>query len=801
MNTRRRWIAPRDQSEFRDFLNDLAQEPNQILLRNDVLLRYESFSSHGQKNGPERKKSGLLNFLQRVQEILVGVDCLVLFYRNSATDYRFLNFRRDGVLLDEIGAESFLERKERLVLGTRATTRLPVIDFNHLVQETPQIRDSDAIGDGIEYLSRYMSSVNFQDPDAWNERLFQFLKIHEFRQKPLLVNGEILSNFSAFYDQLVALNTWLKGLSTRKSLQVVRRQMRKSGFEDGWGDSIERIQANTQRLLDLLHAPTNDLLEDFVANMPLPLLSKIVVVSPHGWFAQENVLGRPDTGGQVIYILDQVRALEKQLIAEIERAGLDVKPKVLILTRLIPEADGTTCDVPLERVHGTQNAWILRLPFRDAQGRDLPHWISRFDCWPFLERFALDAVSRLQSEFRGRPDLVIGNYSDGNLVATLISREMDVIQCNIAHALEKTKYLFSDLYWQSMEDKYHFSLQFSADLVAMNQADFIITSSQQEITGTQETVGQYESYRMFSLPGLYRVRNGVCLTTPKFNIIPPGVDQDLYFPFDQTDRRSPQQGRAWRNRLFHDHADDVFGTLAKPDKPPVFSMARLDKIKNMSGLIEAFGLNDTIRSAFNLVIACGTTKLEESRDREERDQITLLHGLIERYGLQGCVRWLPSIPKLETGEVYRVIADQHGVFVQPALFEAFGLTVVEAMASGLPTFGTMFGGPSEIIADGVNGFLMNTSRPALIGRALEAFVKKQKKDPKTWDRVSRGGIERVTERYTWANYSERLCTLTKLYGFWRFSAPRKTRVSLDRYIDLLIHFLIRERARHMQGQH
>jgi len=34
--------------------------------------------------------------------------------------------------------------------------------------------------------------------------------------------------------------------------------------------------------------------------------------------------------------------------------------------------------------------------------------------------------------------------------------------------------------------------------------------------------------------------------------------------------------------------------------------------------------------------------------------------------------------------------------VQPALFEAFGLTILEAMISGLPTFATQFGGPLKL---------------------------------------------------------------------------------------------------------
>ena len=40
------------------------------------------------------------------------------------------------------------------------------------------------------------------------------------------------------------------------------------------------------------------------------MIFSIAIVSPHGYFAQKNVLGRPDTGGQVVYILDQAKALE-----------------------------------------------------------------------------------------------------------------------------------------------------------------------------------------------------------------------------------------------------------------------------------------------------------------------------------------------------------------------------------------------------------------------------------------------------------------------------------------------------------
>ena len=76
----------------------------------------------------------------------------------------------------------------------------------------------------------------------------------------------------------------------------------------------------------------------------------------------------------------------------------------------------------------------------------LRKWVSRFDLWPYLERFTLDVQREVLAEM-GQPDLIIGNYSDGNLVASLLTRRMFVTQCNIAHALEKTKYQDADINW------------------------------------------------------------------------------------------------------------------------------------------------------------------------------------------------------------------------------------------------------------------------------------------------------------------------------------------------------------------
>ena len=65
------------------------------------------------------------------------------------------------------------------------------------------------------------------------------------------------------------------------------------------------------------------------------------------------------------------------------------------MTRLIPEAHGTICNQRIERISGTQHSQILRVPFRTEKGGVLRHWVSRYDVWPYLERFSEVKVDEL----------------------------------------------------------------------------------------------------------------------------------------------------------------------------------------------------------------------------------------------------------------------------------------------------------------------------------------------------------------------------------------------------------------------
>jgi len=781
---------------LRRFLERTVNLDGTVHTRQELLAGLSRPASSGAEQPAERKqpsselrRSRLSHFLSRIQEVFASGDDLFMTYRPGVARHTHLRLRRGERRPDVIGAEEYLSRRDALAPGAGNVSRVLHIDFSPFQSYLPLMRDSGNIGRGMRFLGRHLASSFFQSPEKWSRILFDFLKLHSVQGQSLLISGEKHRDDQLFLGSLDEVIDVLGRVDSSTPEAAVRDRLRSAGFEPGWGFGVGRIVETMELLRDLFVEPSTAALQEFISR--IPMVSKVAVVSPHGWFGQDKIWGKPDTGGQVIYILDQVRSLEAYLKEHFTLAGLDIRPRIVVLTRLIPDAQGTSCDRELEKIYDTEDSWILRVPFRGRGGRPLHSWISRFKVWPYLERFAEESEGRLRQHLEGRPDLLIGNYSDGNLVASLLSDAFGVTLCTIAHALEKTKYRKSDHRWRELDDTYHFSIQFAADLLSMNKADFIVTSTFQEIGGTDEVPGQYESHASFSLPGLYRVTSGVNLLHPKFNIIPPGVDDRNYFPFYLKDRRRDQGTEAWERRLFTERADDVFGELEAPSRAPLFTMARLDRIKNISGLVEAFGRNEELSRRANLIFAAGTTRVDESGDEEERAEIQKIYGLVERYDLHGRVRWLPSIDKSDTGEVYRIVADRRGVFVQPALFEGFGLTVLEAMLSGLPTFATIHGGPSEIVEDGRSGFLIEPGDPASMSQKILSFLRRVEADPGVWKAMSDAGIQRVLEHFTWQLYSQKLMSLTKVYGFWRYAVAERGKRAFQRYWEALYHLLVR----------
>ncbi len=766
-----------------------------LFLRSDLWDEYKLYAMECEDD--EFIDSPLAQAISKSQEATLVYPWLCIEFRPRVAHWHYFRFHLETLEVEEISITEFLKFKESVIDSQSGEWDLE-IDLGPFERHFPKMTQTRSIGRGVEYLNRRLSGRLSNDLTKGDELILAFLRLHSYRGVPFMIS-QTISSVETLQQALRKGMELLAAVAADAEWPSLAEKLGKLGFEPGWGRTARRIAENFSLLADILEAPDYRALEEFLSR--IPMIFNIVILSPHGYFGQENVLGLPDTGGQVVYILDQVRALEQEMRNRIYEQGLDITPCILILTRLIPEAGETTCNQRLEKVHNTENVQILRVPFRDREGKEIPHWISRFEIWPYIERFATEVKKEVVSELGCRPDLIIGNYSDGNLVAYLLAQRLGVTQCNIAHALEKTKYLFSALYWREMEDKYHFSCQFTADLIAMNTADFIITSTYQEIAGSETIVGQYESYTSFTMPGLYRVINGIDVFDPKFNIVSPGADDTVYFPYSAKEKRLTEFHSEIEELIFGDSAGgDRRGVLNDKEKPLLFTMARLDKIKNLTGLVDWYGGCKNLRKKVNLLVIGGTVDPAASSDAEEQEQIRLMHELIDRHGLDDQVRWLGMrLGKKFSGELYRFIADRRGAFVQPAIFEAFGLTVIEAMGSGLPTFATRYGGPLEIIEDGISGFHIDPNHGEMSAGIIADFFESCIADPDYWHRLSRGALERVQKKYTWKLYAGRLVSLSCIYGFWKF-ATNLERQETRRYLEMFYNLQFKKLAERVGRQ-
>ncbi len=760
-----------------------------VLLRPDILREFDRFCD--EQGVPEGCGEEFREMIRSIQEAAAAPPDLYLAIRSRVAKWQYVHIQVESGYCHEVDVAAFLAFKERLVETENYDPYPLEIDLKPFERGFPKLRKVRSIGRGVEFLNRHLSGRLFDRQNGGPEQLFAFLKVHSHQGRQLMLNDLVQSRAELEENLRQALDD-LETRDPEAEWDSVGPTLMRLGFEPGWGRTARQMIEAMALLSDILEAPSPENLERFLGR--IPMIFSLVILSPHGYFGQSGVLGKPDTGGQVVYILDQVRALEREMIESIHDQGLDIEPRILVITRLLPEADGTTCNEPEERVVGTCHARILRVPFRGDDGQIVRPWISRFRVWPYLERFARDTAQLVRSELGGNPDLLIGNYSDGNLVATMLSKQMGVTQCTIAHALEKSKYLHSDLYWRENEQAHHFSAQFTADLIAMNTADFIIASTYQEIAGTNDVIGQYESYSSFTMPGLYRVVEGVDPFDPKFNIVSPGADPDVFFPFTESGKRVTALLPEIEELVLGGERPDARGALEDPGKPLLFTMSRLDVIKNITGLVDLYGRSDDLRREANLLVAGGFLDPDESQDDDEKRQIESMHELMEQHGLDRDMRWIPMrTDKTQVGELYRFVADKRGAFVQPALFEAFGLTVVEAMSSGLPTFATQHGGPLEIIEDGRSGFHIDPNRPRAAAALMADFFAGCREDPDSWKRISRGAMARIESRYTWKLYANRLLTLSRIYGFWKYITNIE-REETRRYLEMFYKLVYRRLA-------
>ncbi len=421
----------------------------------------------------------------------------------------------------------------------------------------------------------------------------------------------------------------------------------------------------------------------------------IALISVHGLIRGHNLeLGRDaDTGGQTKYVVELAKALGER----------DDVERVILLTRRVAD-ERISPDYAQEIEALSDKVSIVRMDCGE------PGYVRKELLWDALDSFSDDVLSYLQQQAR-LPDILHSHYADAGYVGARLSSQTGLPLIHTGHSLGRAKrkqLLASGIDRNDIESSYHISRRIEAEETTLSVALRVITSTRHEI---EQQYAMYDFYQ-----------------PERMRVVPPGTDLQAFYP--------PEKGA-----LSPPIAAEVNRFLQTPGKPMVLALSRPDPKKNIVTLIEAYGESAELQAAANLVIVAGN-----------RDDISDFAGVtktvlneilltIDKYDLYGKVAYPKHHKPAEVADLYRLAASSGGVFVNPALTEPFGLTLIEAAACGLPLVATEDGGPVDIIGNCQNGYLVDPlDKTAMTQKLLQILAKKP-----LWKRFSSSGIRGVRQ--------------------------------------------------------
>ncbi len=427
----------------------------------------------------------------------------------------------------------------------------------------------------------------------------------------------------------------------------------------------------------------------------------IVLVSVHGLIrADEHELGRDaDTGGQIKYVIELAKALSDNKAVE----------RVDLFTRQVfdPKVD-KVYSKPVEKLNNKTS--IIRLPCGPRR------YLRKEVLWPHLDSFIDNSLQYIRKVGRV-PDIIHSHYADAGYVGARLSQQLGVILLHTGHSLGRVKrerLLEKGLKSASIENQYNLNQRIEAEEIALGNAALVIASTKQEI---DQQYSQYENYH-----------------PRRMVVIPPGIDLSCFHPPTRS------MDLPIKNELAR--------FLTKPNKPMILAISRPDERKNIASLVRAYAEHPELKKIANLVIVAGNRDDIATMEKGPREVLLELLTLIDKYDLYDCVAYPKHHTSTDVPDLFKLAAKTRGVFVNPALTEPFGLTLIEAAASGLPIVATEDGGPKDIIRLCKNGVLIDPVNTKKMGNAIyKAITNKEQ-----WRQWSKNGIRGAHNHFSWEGH-------------------------------------------------
>lgn len=221
---------------------------------------------------------------------------------------------------------------------------------------------------------------------------------------------------------------------------------------------------------------------------------RIMMISTHGYVAAEPELGKPDTGGQVVYVLELSKCLG--------RMGYQVD----VLTRQFE--DQPRSEQISDRVR------ILRFPCggksfipKETLCERIPEWVGN--------------VRQYIGSKRLRYAFINSHYWDAGLAGQSLANALEIPHLHTPHSIGTWKRDNMDGDAEDLEKKYNFNKRIREEKIIYDECDALVatTSQQRDV-----------------------LRNGGYDVPPeKVIVVPPGYDDTRFFPVSRATRTALKQ--------------------------------------------------------------------------------------------------------------------------------------------------------------------------------------------------------------------------------------------------------------------
>jgi mannosylfructose-phosphate synthase len=279
---------------------------------------------------------------------------------------------------------------------------------------------------------------------------------------------------------------------------------------------------------------------------------RIMMISTHGYVSAGPVLGRPDTGGQVVYVLELSKSLSELGYA------------VDIFTRRFenqPTVERVNDQVRIVRIPCGSDDFIPK----EVLCEHIPEWAER----------AADAIRRRGLKY----ELIDSHYWDAGLAGVALADELQIPHVHTPHSLGvwKRDGMANQADADELERRYNFARRIQDETAIYDDCDVLIatTPQQHEIL----TANEYD------------------VSPEKIEVLPPGYSPSRFHPISETGRRGLKKSLGLEGKV-------------------ILALGRLARNKGYDLLLRAMPYVFVRHSDARLLLAAGSQRLSDNEQNQ-----------------------------------------------------------------------------------------------------------------------------------------------------------------------------------------